>query len=309
MKTLSRRELLSALVKRKPEDHKGVFGHVLIVAGSRGMGGAAILSARAALRSGAGLVTLAVPSGLQAGVAPQVPEALTLGLPENSLGCLRPEAAEKLQAAQKERGFSVLAMGPGLSQHPDAARFVVRTLKSLDIAAVLDADALNILAALAPRRARETLRARKSGAVFTPHPGEMARCLRLSSAQVQADRAGCARRLALEWDGVAALKGHRTVISNGRRSIINLTGGPGLAKGGSGDVLTGLIAGLWAQMIASGRVNGELGFLAGALGCFLHGRAGELAEKARTPWAMTAQDVVESLPLAFESLGVFGRKL
>lgn len=302
MKALTRGELGEALVRRRPDDHKGVFGHVLIAAGSRGMAGAAILCARAALRSGAGLATLAVPAGLQASVAAAVPEAMTLGLPENSSGTFRPEAAGRLKAAQKERGFTALALGPGLSRHADTARFVILALSALPLPAVVDADALNILAAQEARGVRELLRGRGAGAVFTPHPGEMARCLGVRGPEVAADREGCAEKLARDWGGVAVLKGHKSVISDGNRAVFNPAGGPGLAKGGAGDVLTGLIAGLWAQMLASGRVGGDTAFKAAALGCFLHGTAGELAEKALTPWAMTAQDVIDRLPEAFQSL-------
>jgi NAD(P)H-hydrate epimerase len=160
--------------------------------------------------------------------------------------------------------------------------------------AVVDADALNILASMKP--------ARKTDLVLTPHPGEMARLLRVTTHAVLRDRSACAEKPSRRWGCVAVLKGHDTIISGRARTGVNATGGPGLAKGGSGDVLTGLVAGLWAQMLASGRVQGELGFLAAALGCHLHGLAGELAEAARTPWAMTAQDVVERLSDAFKAL-------
>lgn len=302
MKSLSRAELRSALVLRRPDDHKGLFGHVLIAAGSRGMAGAAIMSARAALRSGAGLVTLAVPSSLQVSVAGQVPEAMTLGLPENSSGCVRPDAVERLQQAQKDKDYNVLAIGPGLSLHADTARFVLLALSHLPLPAVVDADALNVLALQETTGARQLLRSRAQGCIFTPHPGEMARCLRVTTAEVLADRRGAVEKLAAEWNGVALLKGRGTLIAGGGRIAANATGGPGLAKGGSGDVLTGLIAGLWAQMLASGRVSGELAFKAACLGAWLHGKAGESAQKVKTVWAVTAQDVIENLPAAFAAL-------
>ncbi len=301
MKSLSRAEFRSALVRRVAQDHKGSFGHVLVVAGSRGMAGAALLCARSALRSGAGLVTLAVPGSLQAALAPRVPEALSLGLPE-SRGALSPEAAFRLAQAHRERGYTVLAIGPGLSQRPGTRRFLPLALSRLPLPAVLDADALNILSALGGR-ARELLRRREPPSILTPHPGEMARLLGLESRQVQASREACVRRLALEWGVVALLKGHGSLVSKGSRTVINPTGGPGLAKGGSGDVLAGLIAGLWAQGLASpGRTQGDLPFLAAALGAWLHGKAGELAERELGPWAMTASDVILRLPEAFKAL-------
>ena len=207
-----------------------------------------------------------------------------------------------MRALHKEADFTVLAIGPGLTAHPETAKFVLLALNSLPLPAVVDADALNVLAAQDAEGVRQLMRGRKQPCVFTPHPGEMARCLALDIKQVKADRAGCVERLARDWSGVALLKGRGSLISSGARTVVNPTGGTGLAKGGSGDVLTGLIAGLWAQMLASGRGREDQGFWAAALGAWLHGRAGELAEAARTPYAMTAQDVIEHLPAAFAEL-------
>lgn len=301
MKTLTRPELRSALVERRAEDHKGVFGHVLIVAGSRGMLGAAVLSARAALRSGAGLVTLALPASLQSAAASQALEALTLGLPENSSGCLRPDAVGRLKAAHKDRGYTVLAIGPGLSTHADTARFVLLALSNLPLPAVIDADALNILAAEEGQGVRQLMRQRREGCIFTPHPGEAARCLGIDRRELKKDREGAAEKLARDWSGVALLKGQGTVISSGSRTVVNTSGGPGLAKGGTGDVLTGLIAGLWAQALASGK-TGDVAFWSAALGAWLHGTAGDITEKDLTPQAMTASDIIDRLPQAFRRL-------
>jgi NAD(P)H-hydrate epimerase len=302
MKALTKSELKACLVPRRADDHKGSFGHVLVVAGSRGMAGASILAARGALRSGAGLVTLAVPTSIQVTVAGHVPEAMTVALPENSSGTVRPEAVERLQQAQKDKDYNVLAIGPGLSLHSDTARFVLLALSHLPLPAVIDADALNVLALQEVTGSRQLLRSRAQGCVFTPHPGEMARCLRVTTEEVMKDREAAAEKLCAEWNGVAVLKGHATVIASGERRALNATGGPGLAKGGTGDVLCGLIAGLWAQLLASGRASGDLAFKAAALGAWLHGTAGDLAQKAKTPWAMTASDVVEHLPAAFAKL-------
>lgn len=300
MKPLSHHELRQALVERQAHDHKGVFGHVLILAGSRNMAGAAILAVRAALRSGAGLVTAAVPVGIQSVVAGQAPEALTLGLPETVSGSLRAEGVGRLRAMHKDARYTVMALGPGLSTNPETAKFVLLVLSSLPLPAVVDADALNVLAAQEPHGVRQLLRSRKQPGVFTPHPGEMARCLRIGRKEVQQDRAGCAQTLAREWNGVALLKGHGTLIADAKRTVINPTGGPGLAKGGTGDVLTGLVAGLWAQLHACGRDDGA--FKATALAAWLHGRAGELAQREHTPYAMTAQDVIAHLGAAFKEL-------
>ncbi len=299
-KPLSRKLLRAALVQRRPDDHKGTFGHALIVAGSKGMMGAAILATRAALRSGAGLVTLALPESLQGPAAAQVPEAMTIGLPESD-GRLGPEAAEPLVALNKVKRFTVMAIGPGLSTYPGTGFFVTRVLKELPTPAVVDADALNNLADQPEGLLRKLLDRRKER-IYTPHIGEMARCLGVSKNNVLRDREGCVRRLACEWKGVTLLKGKGSLISDGDLTLVNDSGGPGLAKGGSGDLLTGLIAGLWAQMIASQRVKGSLPILAAALGAYLHGRAGELAARDLTPWAMTSSDVLARFPAVFKRL-------
>ena len=302
IKALTKAELRVGLVERLSEDHKGVYGHVIIVGGSRGMAGAAILAARAALRSGAGLVTVAAPQSVAEIIAGAVPSAMTLPLPENPVGALRPEAVERLKVYVKERRVTTLAIGPGLSSHPDAARFTLHALSGVPAAAVVDADALNSLAAQNPDIVSRMLKARKYPCVFTPHPGEMARILRMEIAGVQAKRAKSVERLARDWGWVVLLKGHRTLISSGTRTVLNATGGPGLAKGGSGDVLAGLIAGLWAQALASGRIGGDRAFHCAALGAWLHGTAGDIAEKEFTPWGAASSDLIELLPKAFKAL-------
>ena len=302
VKPLGKAELREALVAREPDDHKGIFGHVLVVAGSRGMAGAAILTARAALRSGAGLVTIAVPAGIAAIVAGAVPPAMTLALPENSSGTFRPDGLDRLKEYAKERRVTTMAIGPGMTTHADAARFVLLALSGAPIPAVVDADALNTLAQQELDGVVQMLKARRQPCVFTPHPAEAARLLGMKTSEVNAQRQKCAEKLARSLGGVALLKGRKTLISSGARTAVNATGGPGLAKGGSGDVLTGLIAGLWAQMLASGRAAGDLPFKAAALGAWLHGAAGDAAEKDLTPWCATSTDLVEYLPYAFKLL-------
>lgn len=289
-------------MERFPDDHKGVFGHALVVAGSRGMAGAAILATRAALRSGAGLVTAAVPSGIAATVAGAVPSALTLALPENAAGTFRPEGVERLKQYAKERRVTACAIGPGISTHPDAVRFVLLGLSGLSLPSVVDADALNILAAQDPAGVAQMLKARRHPCVFTPHPTEMSRLLKTDKPESEGARFKAVERLARDWGGVALLKGRRTLVSSGTRTVVNLTGGPALAKAGSGDVLTGLVLGLWTQALASGRLEGDLAFRCAALGAWLHGVAGDLAEKDLTAWAATSEDLLDFLPKAFKSL-------
>jgi NAD(P)H-hydrate epimerase len=302
IKALTKAELREGLVERAPDDHKGVYGHALIVAGSRGMAGAAILAARAALRSGAGLVTVAAPQGIAPTIAGAVPSAMTLPLPENPAGTFRPDGVERLKIYVKERRVTVFAIGPGLTTHADAARFVLHALSGIPAPAVVDADALNVLAAVEPAGVAQMLKTRKYPCLFTPHPGEMARLLKVKAPEVEAQRAKCAERLARAWGGVALLKGRKTLISSGLRTVVNATGGTALAKAGSGDVLTGLLVGLWAQALASGRVDGDQAFKCAALGAWLHGTAGDLAERELTPWAANSSDLADYLPKAFKSL-------
>ena len=302
VKPLGKAELREFLVAREPDDHKGIFGHVLVAAGSRGMAGAAILAARAALRSGAGLVTAAVPSGVAATVAGAVPSAMTLALPENAAGAFRPEGVDRLKEYAKERRVTAMAVGPGMTTHADASHFVLLALAGVPAAAVVDADALNVLAQQEADGVMQMLKARSQPCVFTPHPAEAARLLGVGKTEVQAQRTKCVENLARRFGVTALLKGSQTLICSGSRTIINGTGGSGLAKAGSGDVLTGLIAGLWAQMLASGRVAGDLPFKAAALGAWLHGAAGDAAEKDLTAWSATSTDLVDYLPRAFKAL-------
>lgn len=296
------------LPRRPPQAHKGDFGHVLLVAGSRGMPGAAVLAARAALRSGAGLVTAAVPAGIHPIAASQVPEMLTLPMPETRSGALAPGAVVLLREAHLRRPYTLLAIGPGLSTDPAAAAAILAILGGLGLPAVVDADALNVLA-VQPRGASERIvRGRRAPCLFTPHPGEMARLLRTSAREVQADRAAAAKKLAGAYGVICLLKGRRTIITDGTRSCVNPTGNSGLAKGGTGDVLTGLIAGLWAQRLAAVKRGMDpvrqksCGFEAAALGAYLHGVGADIAVREKTRYALLAGDVIEALPRAFRAL-------
>src|SRR5690348_7816031 len=230
---------LPALPPPAPDSHKGSFGHVLVVAGSRGMSGAAILCGAAALRGGAGLVTVATPEPAQPIVATANPCYLTLPLPAGDDGQLAPAAEPAVLAAAA--ACSVVACGPGLGHGPGAARTVAALLTRSAKPCVLDADAINVLG-----RNLETLR-RRDPLVLTPHPGEFARLLGGTAAAVQADRENLAVRFAAERGLVLVLKGHQTLVTDGRRLYHNTTGNPGMATGGSGDVLTGLVAALLAQ--------------------------------------------------------------
>jgi hydroxyethylthiazole kinase-like uncharacterized protein yjeF len=284
---LSVGEELAALVPpREPGTHKGDYGHALIVAGSPGKAGAAILAARAAVRAGAGLVTVAVPAPVLDVVDLGSIESMSLALPAGDTGQLVEEAATRvLEAAE---GKDALAMGPGLGA--DAAAAIRRVTGECPLPLVLDADGLNAFAG----RAAE-LAGRPGPTVLTPHPGELGRLLGISTAEVQADRIAAARRAAAETGAVAVLKGSLTLVAAPEGAVwVNPTGNPGMASGGTGDVLTGMIVALLAQGLEP--------LDAARLGVYLHGLAGDLAAARLGEASLAAGDLLESLPAAFRRL-------
>lgn len=269
---------------RRADGHKGTYGHVLLAAGSLPMSGAALLSAKAALRAGCGLATWALPAALLPHTAGAVPELMIAPVPDDGSGAWSEAAAGEVLRLMQAR--DVLAVGPGLGRFPGEAGFLRALWEGIPRPLVVDADALNILAAAGGLAAWQR---RDAATVLTPHPGEMARLAGLSTAEAQRDRLGLARRFAEQHDVTLVLKGARTVVADpGGRVFVNTTGHPGMATGGSGDVLTGIIASLLAQ--------GLSGIQAAALGVYLHGLAGERAASKRwTSASLLAGDIVEAL--------------
>lgn len=290
--------------KRHPDSNKGIYGHVGIVAGSRGMAGAPALVARAAQRTGAGLVTVLTAASVQPVLAGKLDEQMTLPLPEAD-GAVS-EAAFDAIARFAEKA-TVLCVGPGLTTAPGAVALVHRLITEIDRPLVFDADGLNALA-LQPDIISRRTRSERSPLVLTPHPGEAARLLNISIEQVQADRFGAVRELARRFHAVALLKGRYTLVSDVEGSVtINTTGNPGMAAGGSGDALTGVIGGMLAQALAPGKgADTREGFLAAvvspekavSMGVYLHGAAGDLAARKIGEIGMAASDLVERLPAA-----------
>lgn len=269
------------LPRRGAATHKGDCGRVLIVAGSRGMSGAGILAATACLRSGAGLVTLAVPEDVHSTVSGRVPEMMTLPLPAND-GTLSVDALPLI--LEKLQKVDVLAIGPGLSQQANVQEMLRRLLPKVNKPMVIDADALNALAG-----STEILRQLTAPAVLTPHPGEMSRLLGISLAEVQEQRLPLTVNSADEWGCTVLLKGARTLIAApGGVLYINPTGNPGMATAGSGDVLTGIIAGFIAQGMQADQ--------AAAAGAYIHGLAGDYAGKHLGYCGLTAGDIINYLP-------------
>lgn len=281
-------DLKALFPRRKRNSHKGNYGHVLIVAGARGYAGAAALAARAATRSGVGLVSVIVPESQREVVAGAVLEAMVYAAPENAAGSLTPAAFPLIREFQPR--VQAILFGPGVARHPELRAVVLDLLKQSPVPLVLDADALH---ALGPEL--ELLAGAKSPVVITPHPGEMAALLGCAIAEVQADRLATAQRAAAKSRAVVVLKGAGTVVAQtGQPTQINVTGNPGMATGGAGDVLAGLLAGLLAQ--------GLKPYDAARAAVYVHGRAGDLAAWRHCQMAVNAGDVVDELPFAFRDL-------
>jgi NAD(P)H-hydrate epimerase len=276
---LTRESMREMIHPREPDSHKGDFGHVLIVAGSRGKTGAAHLAAQGALRSGAGLVSVALPGSILPIVAAMGAEYMTVALQEQD-GCVSSDAVEQIL----EREQDVIAVGPGLGRGPLVTAFVEALIARSDCPLILDADALNALEG-------NTDRLQTGGArqiVITPHPGEMARLVGISTEEVQASRLDVARDFAATHQIYVVLKGYRTLVATPEGKVfINPLGNPGMATGGTGDVLTGVLAAWLAQLL-----DAEA---ACKLAVYLHALAGDLAEADEGEVAMTATDLAGHL--------------
>jgi NAD(P)H-hydrate epimerase len=267
--------------------HKGSFGHVLVVAGSRGKLGAALLAAEGAARAGAGLTTLAVPASLQPLAEGRVPEVMTTGVADDGSGVAAPP--DDAEVAALIRGRTVVVCGPGLGQGGGPRAMVGALLETAAVPLVLDADGLNAIVGT------PLLQGRTAPTVLTPHPGEMARLIGGSTADVQADRLGVARRFAAANGVVVVLKGAGTVIAApDGRCALSTSGNPGLASGGSGDVLAGVIGGLLAQGLAP--------FEAATFAAFVHGRAADAIVSRRGQVGLLARDLLAELPAAIAAL-------
>jgi hydroxyethylthiazole kinase-like uncharacterized protein yjeF len=277
------------LLRRNPHAHKNDFGHVLILAGSAPMIGAAALVGLAAMRSGAGLVTCAIPQSLNLTLQKKISSVImTLPLPETRRQALAFAAYKALEPRMDK--FNVIALGPGLGQEPSTQRLIRAVIGRLSKPLVIDADALNALAGHT-----DILLQNKSIKILTPHAGEMARLTGLSIAGIEKDRQSVALAFARRRKVFVVLKGHRTVIASPDGQVkINKTGNAGMAKAGSGDVLTGILAALLAQGIDPWK--------AVELGVYLHGKAGDLAAKTHNKAGMIATDIVANIPVVFKEM-------
>ncbi len=279
----------SLLAARASESNKGNYGHVLVIGGSLGKAGAAAMAGFAALRAGAGLSTVATPKSVLPTVAGFHPELMTESLSETSDGTIaRQNDAGAFAAVLHQK---TLAFGPGISRNPETSEFVRATLQGLekDSTVVVDADALNAFEGHI-----KMLSGRGLTLIITPHPGEMSRLTGLTIPDVQRDRLNVARRFASDHELIVVLKGHRTLIAAPDGTVwVNPTGNPGMATGGTGDVLTGMVAGLVAQ-------HPNKALEATALAVYLHGVAGDIARDSIGESSLVATDLIAFLPQAFE---------
>jgi len=275
---------ISKIQSRKEDTHKGDFGHVFVVGGSKGMSGAAYLTSQAALISGSGLVTCGIPESLNAIMEVKLTECMTLPLPETSHACIA-SAAEKniLEFSAKS---DVIAVGPGMSRYSETLRLIRSIVTRIDKPLVLDADGI-----IALEKHIEILGKRKEGTVITPHPGEMSRITGKDIKWIQGNREKVASDVAKKYTAVVVLKGHRTVVADSSGDIyVNQTGNSGMSTAGVGDVLTGIIASFIGQKI-------DL-YSASVIGVYLHGLAGDIASREKGQFGMIASDLLSFLPKA-----------
>jgi len=284
---LEAKDVAPFLKKRKRDTHKGTYGHVLILSGSRGKTGAATLAGRAALRMGAGLVTLGTPAGCLPAIGRRTPELMVEPLPETPVGTLSEEAAGRI--LDLARGKGGVLIGPGLATHPSTARLLAKILPEFRVPLVIDADGLNIIA-----ENLSLLGRLRAPAVLTPHPGEFARLTGISAREILERRLETASEFAVKHRVVLVLKGYRTLIAGADGRVkINATGNPGMATGGSGDVLSGMIASLIVQE------KDLLGATAAAV--YVHGLSGDIGASKIGERPLIAGDLIKYLPAAVRS--------
>ncbi len=275
------------LLPRKKDTHKGHYGHVLVIGGSAGLTGAACLCALSALRSGAGLVTAGVPRSLNPIFETKLTEVMSLPLADTR-SCLNFKAFAQICAILEK--IDVLVIGPGASLHPDTRRLLVAITGRIDKPMVVDADGITALATclrvLEKRKTRQL--------ILTPHPGEFSRLIRKDIPTIKKNRKALVKEFALRYNLTLVLKGRHSLVSDGKKFYENNTGNPGMATAGTGDVLSGVIAGLLAQGLSP--------FDAARRGVYLHGLAGDIAARDKTENCLIASDVIDYLPKAFQQL-------
>ena len=282
------RDFAALLAPRPRDSNKGSYGHALIVGGSFGKSGAAAMAGMAALRAGAGLSTVATPARVLTSVAAFAAELMTEPLPETSVGSISMAAAQNGRFLDLTKPMTVVAIGPGIGRNPETVQFVHEAVHQTKVPLVVDADGLNAF-----EGQTNLLDGRRRPLVLTPHPGEMSRLAGISIKAIQADRLNVARSFARDHGLVLVLKGNRTIIALPNGSAwVNPTGNPGMATGGTGDILTGMTAGVIAQM-----PNDYARAAIAAV--YLHGLAGDVAAETMGEHSLVATDLLAGLPEAF----------
>ncbi len=276
-----------ALPKRKKDTHKGTYGHLFVIGGSPGLTGAVCLASMAALRTGCGLVTAGVPESLNEIFEIKLTEAMTMPLPESGRKTIGILAVEKcLRFIEKIDG---VVIGPGISTDPGTEEFFRQILPEIKKPVIIDADGLKLLS-----KNTEILKNSERKIILTPHPGEMSYLTGLTVAEIQQNRKKVAFDFAGKFNVVLVLKGYRTVITDGKNVYVNSTGNPGMATGGSGDVLSGIIGSL--------AVQGFSLWESAVTGTYLHGLAGDLAARKIGEYSLIATDIIEFLPQAIKKI-------
>lgn len=289
IKFLTKNEVRKILPSRPKDSYKNMFGHVLILAGSAGMTGAATLTSQAAIRVGAGLVTLGIPKSLNTIVASKLTEVMTKPLAETEEQTLSLKALDSIHNIIQLRNINVAVVGPGLSTHPETVELVRSFIASSKISLVIDADAINALVGKL-----EIIKNSRSRMVFTPHAGELGRLIARHATEIKQTREKYPVQFSKETGAVCVLKGYQTIVTNGEKVIVNLTGNPGMATAGSGDVLSGMIAGLLAQRLDI--------MDAAKAAVYIHGLAGDLAVKETTEMGLIAGDILQAIPKALKAV-------
>ena len=283
-------ERLIKLKKRPKDSHKGDFGHIFILAGSRGLTGAAALCSNAALRSGAGLVTLGIPVSLNSIMSRKLTEVMTLSLAETKEQTLSLKAEQEI--LKKANSSDAIVIGPGLSRNAETGKLIRNLVVKIEKPMVLDADALNAVSGKT-----EILGKIKTKYIITPHPGEMARLTNKSLNYIKNNRLIVAKKFSHDYNAVVVLKGAGTIVAEpGGKYYVNTTGNPGMATAGSGDVLAGIIAGFLGQGLNE--------FDAARSGVYMHGLAGDIAAEDKGEAGLIAGDILENIPYAIKAMGV-----
>ncbi|MCM8779048.1 MAG: NAD(P)H-hydrate dehydratase [Candidatus Omnitrophica bacterium] len=272
---------------RKSDTHKGDYGHVFVLAGSRGLTGAATLCSLAALRVGAGLVTLGIPESLNPILEVKLTEVMTFPLPETKEASLSFKAKGKVLDFLKK--CDCVVIGPGLSRNQETQRLVRFLLKRIALPIVLDADGINALVGYP-----EILKEIKTDLILTPHIGEFFRISGISTEEIKKDKISVVKNFLKNYNIVLVLKGYQTIVAQQGKIYVNKTGNPGMATAGSGDVLTGMMGGFLAQKISP--------FESAKIAVYLHGLAGDLAKEEKTEYGLIASDILDNIPKAIKKL-------